>query len=252
MDELLVEQKGSALHVTFNRPRQRNAMTWTMYEGLVEACERADADDSVRVLVLRGAGGTAFVAGTDIAQFTTFDGPRGVEYEAQISSVLNRLLAVKVPVVAAVEGFCIGGGLGLASAADVRLCTPDATFGVPIARTLGNCLSLETTDLLVQLMGRSRVADLLITGRLMDAAEAHTAGLVTAVTEDLDADLGTLVDRLAANAPLTIWATKEVLGRLARGEREDDDVVERIYGSEDFSSAVRAFTEKRRPTWTGR
>lgn len=252
MDELLVEQDEHTLQVTFNRPQQRNAMTWGMYEGLVEACERADADQSVRVMVLRGAGGSAFVAGTDIAQFTTFDGPRGVEYEQQITSVLTRLMAVNVPVVAAVEGFCIGGGLGLASAADVRLCTPDAKFGVPIARTLGNCLSLDTLDVLTQLLGRSRVSDLLLTGRFMEAAEAQGCGFITSVTEDLDTDLAALTARLAGHAPLTMWATKEGLRRLSDGNREDHDIVDRVYGSEDFANAVRAFTQKRKPEWTGR
>lgn len=252
MDELLVDQDGHTLQVTFYRPAQRNAMTWQMYEGLVEACERADGDDSVRVMVLRGAGGSAFVAGTDIAQFSTFDGPRGVEYEQQITAVLTRLMAVDVPVVAAVEGFCIGGGLGLASAADVRLCTPDARFGVPIARTLGNCLSLDTLQVLVQLLGRSRVVDLLLTGRFMEAAEAHGCGFVTTVTDDLDTELQAMTSRLAGHAPLTMWATKEGVRRLAVGVREDQDIVERVYGSADFAAAVQAFIQKRKPEWTGR
>lgn len=252
MDELLIEQAGPVLQATFNRPAQRNAMTWGMYQGLVDACERADADDSVRVMVLRGAGGSAFVAGTDIAQFSTFDGPRGVEYEEQITSVLTRLAAVNVPVVAAIEGFCIGGGLGLACAADIRLCTPDAKFGVPIARTLGNCLSLDTIDVMAQLLGRSRVVDLLISARFMEAQEAHSSGFVTTVTEDLDAALEKLTGRLTGHAPLTMWATKETVRRLAAGTREDHDIVDRVYGSADFAGAVQAFTEKRKPEWAGR
>ncbi|GAA1135187.1 enoyl-CoA hydratase [Ornithinicoccus hortensis] len=252
MDELLVEQAGPVLQVTFNRPDQRNAMTWSMYEKLVAACELADADDSIRVMVLRGAGGSAFVAGTDIAQFSTFDGPRGVEYEQQISDVLARLMAVDVPVVAAVEGFCIGGGLALATAADIRVCTPDAKFGVPIARTLGNCLSLGSIDVLSQLLGRSRVVDLLLTARFMEADEAHTSGYVTTVTEDMDGTLEKLTGKLTGHAPLTMWATKEAVRRLAAGNREDHDIVDRVYGSADFAGAVKAFTEKRKPEWTGR
>lgn len=252
-EDLLVEETGSILTVTFNRPEQRNAMTWEMYRGLQEACERVDTDDSIRVMVLRGAGGDAFVAGTDIAQFTGFDGARGVQYEDQISAVLSRLGAVNVPVVAAVEGYCIGGGLGLASVADVRICSPAAKFGVPIARTLGNCLSISTLSVLVGLLGRSRTADLLLTARMMPAQEALGCGFVTAVADDMDGELAALTDRLANHAPLTMWAVKEGLRRLHQGSGiEDEDIVKTVYGSEDFATAVRAFLDKERPSWSGR
>lgn len=252
-DDLLVESDGNILTVTFNRPKQRNAMTWQMYQGLQEACEQVDADDSLRVMVLRGAGGEAFVAGTDIGQFTEFDGPRGVQYEEQISAVLGRLAAVNVPVVAAVEGYCIGGGLGLASAADLRICTPSAKFGVPIARTLGNCLSISTLSVLAGLLGRSRTADLLLTARLMAADEARGCGFVTAVTDDVDAELADLTGQLARHAPLTMWAVKEGLRRLHQGSGiDDEDIVKTVYGSEDFANAVRSFLNKEKPTWAGR
>ncbi|WP_026535116.1 enoyl-CoA hydratase/isomerase family protein [Arthrobacter sp. H14] len=252
-EDLLVDQSGAILTVTFNRPKQRNAMTWDMYQGLQEACERADADEQIRVLVLRGAGGEAFVAGTDIGQFTEFDGPRGVEYEHQISTILGRLAAVNIPVVAAVEGFCIGGGLGLASVADIRICNPSAQFGVPIARTLGNCLSIGTLSVLSELLGRSRTSDLLLTARLMPAEEAVQCGYVTTVTDDVDGELAKITGRLTNNAPLTMWAIKEGLRRLnGANEVDDEDIVKTVYGSEDFSNAVHAFLNKRKPQWAGR
>lgn len=251
--DILVERHEDVLWVTFNRPAQRNAMTWDMYQGLEEACRRADDDDSIRLMVLRGAGGNAFVAGTDISQFRGFTGSQGVDYEHRISAVLGRLAAVRVPTIAAVDGFCIGGGLGIAAVADLRIADRTASFGVPIARTLGNCLSISTIAVLTALLGRSRTTDLLMTARLMPAEEALAAGFVTSVSDDLDADLQRLVQRLIAHAPLTLWATKEAMRRLHEArDVADDDIVSRVYGSDDFAGAVDSFLAKQKPVWQGR
>jgi len=253
MSDLIVEQREDVLSVTFNRPAQRNAMTWEMYRGLEEACRRADADESIRVMVLRGAGGDAFVAGTDISQFRGFTGQQGVDYEHRISAVLGGLAAVRVPTIAAIDGFCIGGGLGIAAVTDLRIAGATAAFGVPIARTLGNCLSISTVSVLVGLIGRSRTTDLLMTARLMRAEEALAAGLVATVSHDVDAELERVVQRLRANAPLTLWATKEAMRRLHDGRVVDDtDIVSRVYGSEDFAGAVESFLAKTPPVWRGR
>jgi enoyl-CoA hydratase/carnithine racemase len=255
MTDLLVEQDGSVLHVTFNRPAAHNALTFAMYEGVYDACEKADADPDVRVLVLRGAGGKAFVSGTDIAQFASFDGAAGIEYEERMTKVLRRLEDTAVPTVAAVDGYCVGGGLALAAACDLRIATASSRFGVPIARTLGNCLSMDTCALLVAHLGRSRALDMLLRARLLDAAEAHAAGFVTELVDDaaaLDATLTETVATLAAHAPLSMWATKQTLARLRRaGLPDGDDIVARVYGSADFRSAVAAFARKERTTWTG-
>jgi enoyl-CoA hydratase/carnithine racemase len=255
MTELLVEQDGPVLQVTFNRPQAHNALTFAMYEGLYDACEKADADPEIRVLVVRGAGGKAFVSGTDIAQFTGFDGAAGVAYEERITRIVARLEDTAVPTVAAVDGYCIGGGLAIAAACDLRIATSASRFGVPIARTLGNCLSMDTCALLVAHLGRSRTLDMLLRARLLDAAEAHAAGFVTQLTDDaagLDAALADTVTALASHAPLSMWATKQSLTRLRRaGIPDGDDIVARVYGSADFAGAVTAFAEKRRPTWTG-
>ncbi len=255
MTDLLIERNGPALQVTFDRPHAHNALTFAMYEGLHDACEKADADPEIRVLVLRGSGGKAFVSGTDISQFAGFDGAAGVEYEERMTRVIRRLEDTAVPTVAAVDGYCIGGGLALAAACDLRIATGSSRFGVPIARTLGNCLSVDTCALLVAHLGRSRALDMLLRARLLDATEAHAAGFVTQLVDDaaaLDGALAETVTTLAAHAPLSMWATKQSLTRLRRaGLPDGDDIVTRVYGSADFRSAVAAFARKERPVWTG-
>ena len=155
--EVLYERRGTTAVITFNRPQAHNAMTFAMYEGLHDRCEEADEDDGVRVLVLRGAGGKAFVAGTDIGQFVSFDsGSDGVAYEEKMERIVGRLERVRKPTIAQVEGYAVGGGLAIAAACDLRVCTPEARFGMPIARTLGNCLSLDNYARLVALVGPGR------------------------------------------------------------------------------------------------
>jgi enoyl-CoA hydratase/carnithine racemase len=253
--DLLVERDGPVLRVTFNRPQAHNALTFAMYEGLHDACETADADRDIRVLVLRGAGGKAFVSGTDIGQFSGFDGASGVEYEERMTRILRRLEDTEVATVAAVDGYCIGGGLGLAATCDLRIATRGSRFGIPIARTLGNCLSMDTTALLVAHLGRSRTLDMLLRARLLGAEEVHAAGFVTQLVDDavaLDAALDETVTTLASHAPLSMWATKQSVTRLRRaGLPDGDDIVTRVYGSADFASAVAAFARKERTAWTG-
>src|SRR5207249_11334783 len=165
--------------LTFNRPEARNAMTWDMYDALVAACEDVDHDPAIRVLVLRGAGGKAFVAGTDITQFQGFRAPGdGVDYERRLDEVLDRLERVSKPTIAQVQGVAAGGGCAIALCCDLRVATPASTFGVPIARTLGNCLSGATYARLVDALGPSRAKDLLFTGRFVSAADALASGLV--------------------------------------------------------------------------
>lgn len=255
-DDLLAERDGAILRVTFNRPAQRNAMTWSMYEGLYDACETADADDTVRVMVLRGAGDDAFVAGTDIEQFREFTtGDDGVAYEKQMGRVTSRLETVRVPTVAAIHGYCIGGGLAIAAACDLRVATASARFGVPIARTLGNCLSMGTHAMLVQHLGAARTLDMLIRARLLDAEEAKAAGFVAKLCEadDLDPEVSRIAERLCNHAPLTMWAAKESVRRLRLANLPDgDDIVRTVYGSDDFHAGVNGFVTKTKPEWTGR
>jgi enoyl-CoA hydratase/carnithine racemase len=252
-DEILVEADGPVLRVTFNRPEAHNAMTFAMYEGLVEACERADRDDSVRVMVLRGGGGRAFVAGTDIAQFAGFDGPRGVDYEHTIDATIGRLLAVTVPVVAAIDGPCVGGGLAIAAAADIRVAHPSSRFGYPIARTLGNTLSASSYALTLRHFGHARTIDMILTARLLSVEQAEAAGFVAYVADDVTEQVDTVVGRILGHAPLTMAAGKEIVRRLhaAAGQVDADDVIASVYDSADFAAGVAAFTSKTRPTWSG-
>ena len=245
--------------LTFNRPEARNAMTWEMYDALVAACDRVDDDASVRVFILRGAGGKAFVAGTDIQQFRSFrDRDDGIKYEERLDHVLDRLERVAKPTIAQVQGVAAGGGCAIALTCDLRVATPESTFGIPIARTLGNCLSGATYSRLVDAVGPSRAKDLLFTGRFVSASVAQSIGLVNRLVDagHLEQTVRELASEIAANAPLTIRATKELIRRLAATRRlaagDDADMVELCYTSADFREGVTAFLEKRKPRWTGR
>jgi enoyl-CoA hydratase/carnithine racemase len=235
------ERRGPAAWVTFDRPEAHNAMTFEMYEELFSCCSRADEDESVRVLVLRGAGGRAFVAGTDIRQFLEFSsGDDGLEYERTIDRVVGRLERVRAPTIALVDGFAMGSGLALAAACDLRICTPAAVFGLPIAQTVGNCLSMENYARLAALLGEARVKDIVFTARRVNADEALAIGLATEVIEDAESRVLELADQLAGHARLTMWATKEALRRL-RPVPDGDDLVREVYGSDEFRARVRAF-----------
>lgn len=252
MDQLLTEVDGPTLRVTFNRPEARNAMTFEMYQQLAEACVRVDEDSTVRALVMRGAGGRAFVAGTDIAQFRGFTGEDGVAYEKRIDEVLGTLAAVKKPVIAVIDGHCVGGGLGIASCADVRIGSTTASFSVPIAKTLGNTLSANTLRRLVRAFGEPRATSVLLTARKVDAQEALLCGFLTTISDDLDVEAETFIDRVVRGAPLTQWSIKENLRRLNAGEPVDDsDVISAVYGSRDFAAAVDGFLSKTPVEWTG-
>jgi enoyl-CoA hydratase/carnithine racemase len=256
-NEVLVERAGPIVTLTFNRPEARNAMTWGMYQRLYEVCEEVDADDAIRVLVLKGAGGKAFVAGTDISQFTQFkDGEDGIKYERDGDKRSGRIARVKKPVIAQIQGYAVGGGFAITAGADIRIATPDAKFGVPTARTLGNTLSMKNYAMFADLIGASRVKELMFTARLMSAQEALTAGFVHEIVENnqIEARVKELAEKIAAHAPLTLWSTKESLRRIldARPLPEGDDIVRKVYGSDDFKEGVKAFVEKRPPRWTGK
>lgn len=256
MSELLVTADGPVLRVTFNRPGQHNALTWAMWDGLYDACERVDADPGLKLLVLSGAGGRAFVAGTDISQFSSFtDGDDGIAYERKVQRIIDRLERVKVPTVAVVQGYCVGGGLVVAAACDLRLAVPGARFGAPIAKTLGNCLSMNTYSLLVHHLGPARTLDMLLRARMYTAEEAHAAGFVAELCppDELPARQAEVEERLLSHAPLSMWAAKEAVRRLrVAGLPDGDDIVAAVFGSDDFHAAVPAFLAKETVTWQGR
>jgi enoyl-CoA hydratase/carnithine racemase len=246
---------GPIAYFTLDRPGAGNAMTGVMYDALSDACDRVDADGAVRVFVIRASGG-AFCTGTDIRQFTTFtSGQVGLEYERRLERCLARLEAVAVPTIAQVEGAAAGAGCAIAFACDLRVCTPAARFGVPIARTLGNALSIEICARLLEHLGPGPTRDVLFTGRLIDAAEAAAFGLVTRMAEPGDAGrvVAELAGTIAGNAPLTLRSMKEALRRLSirRPPGADllDESIAACYASDDFREGVRAFLEKRPPSF---
>ncbi|MGI4978415.1 MAG: enoyl-CoA hydratase/isomerase family protein [Janthinobacterium lividum] len=256
-DELLFEVRDGIARVTFNRPQARNALTFAMYERLAEVCAQVDEDRGVRAMVLTGAGDKAFAAGTDIAQFRAFGSAEdALVYEARIDRVLGALERCRVPTIAAIAGACTGGGCAIASVCDLRVAARGARLGFPVARTLGNCLSVSSLARLSALIGPARVKDIVFTARLLDADEALAAGLVGEVVAD-PAALAERTDALAAlvasHAPLTMLATKEGLRRLRDGGPGADgaDLVAMCYTSADFREGMEAFLAKRPAQWTG-
>jgi len=257
LGDLLFEVRTGIGRVTFNRPQARNAFTFEMYERLAQICEQADKDRSIKVLVLQGAGDKAFASGTDINQFRAFKTPEhAIEYESRIDRVLTALEQCRVPTIAAIAGACTGGGAGIAACCDLRVGTKTARFGFPIARTLGNCLSMSSVSRLTALIGPARVKDLIFTARLVGAEEAAKLGLLNEVVEDLSAlqqrveELATVI---AGNAPLTLRATKQALARLQRrlSREEGEDLILMCYMSRDFREGLDAFLNKRQPQWAG-
>ena len=265
MAAIRVEHTGEQSEITrltISHPDRRNALTWEMYEQLYAACEEADARGA-RVVVLRGdpAAGGAFAAGTDIRHFAAFadgkaDGEEGLACEQRMSRVLNRVLALRAPLVGVVEGPAVGGGLALAAACDLLLATPAARFGVPIARTLGNCLPASVIARLKDRLGGARAMALLLTGELLSAEAARDAGFVYRLVSPggLEDELAALTERLRGCAPLTLAALKETDRRLtaAAAATDTDDLLRACYGSADFREGVRAFLGHRAPRWQGR
>jgi enoyl-CoA hydratase/carnithine racemase len=257
-DELIVERKGAIVWITFNRPQARNALTWNMYDRLETACHEIDADRTVRAVVLTGAGGQAFVAGTDISQFRAFKTEKdALDYEARGNLVMRTLESVHAPTIAAIGGACTGAGAAIAACCDLRIASPSARYGFPIARTLGNCLSMANYARAAAVIGFSRLKDLIMRARLMDAQEMLACGLISEVTADEDSLLPraqSLADEVASMAPLTLWATKEALRRIrdtSIPEGADSDLIVACYMSKDFREGVDAFLAKRKPSWTG-
>lgn len=256
--QVTLTRQGTVAFITFDRPAARNAMTWAMYDQLGAHCKAlaADTPDRPRVVVLRGAGGEAFVAGSDIAQFQQFKGgDDGIAYEAGIDEGIGLIERLPMPTVAVVDGWAVGGGLAIATACDFRLATPKARFGVPIAKTLGNTLSAENLAKLRAAWGLQPVRRMLLLAQILDAETALACGFLHGIhaPEDIDAQVAALCDQLGALAPVTQSVVKEALRRqTVEAVADTDDLVRTCYASDDFREGVDAFVNRRPPAWKGR
>jgi enoyl-CoA hydratase len=256
-EDILYEVKEGVGRITFNRPAARNAFTFRMYERLAEICQEATADSSVKVLVLTGSDEKAFAAGTDISEFKKFSTAQdAMDYEARINALLGAFERLPIPTIAAIAGACTGGGAALASCCDMRIGAANVRFGMPIARTLGNCLAMSNYVRFTALLGPARVKDLIFTARLIASAEAHAIGLLSEVLPDyatLQTRAGELARTVASHAPLTLRVTKEALLRIKERmtPEEDRNMILTCYMSQDFREGLDSFLNKRTPKWTG-
>ena len=257
MADIIIERKEGIAQVKFNRPEVRNALTFEMYEVVYNLCVEANETEEIRAIVFAGVDSSAFASGTDIGLLQGIkDGKGGIEYEERIERVVGMVERCRVPTIAAIAGACTGGGAALATACDLRIGAKNMRFGYPMAKTLGNCLSLPNSARLIFLIGPGRFKELLLTARLMGAEEAYATGLVSEVVEPLDvlARAHELAVRIAENAPLTIWAAKEAVRRLHEHLQSTDfnDVIEKSYQSDDFRLGVESFIKKQMPNWSGK
>jgi enoyl-CoA hydratase/carnithine racemase len=244
--------------ITFNQPEKRNAMSVGMWEGLGHILDAFAEDPQVRVVVLTGAGVKAFVSGADISQFEQHrsDASAQLDYNRLTSAGRAKLAAFPKPVIARIRGFCLGGGLGIALEADLRIAARDSEFGIPAAR-LGIGYGYDLTAKLVSLVGPAHAKMLLFTGQRIDAKEAERIGLVNRVVDDADLS-DTVVDlarTLADNAPLSLRTGKFAVGSVVDGGARREQVeaaVAACFDSKDYREGRTAFMEKRTPRFTGR
>src|ERR1700755_153322 len=257
-EDLIYSVEGGIARLTFNRPQARNALTFAMYEQMASICEDINEDRSIKALIMTGTGDKAFASGTDISQFRAFKTAQdSLDYEARIDRVLTTLEQCRVPTIAASAGACTGAGAGIAACCDIRIGTEAARIGFPIARTLGNCLSMSNISRVVALVGPARTKDMIFKARLVEAPEALALGLLSEIVPDVE----TLQRRaeetarlVAGHAPITLEVTKEAVRRIRKTltREEGEDLILRAYMSEDFREGMDAFLNKRAPNFKGK
>lgn len=243
----------------FNQPERHNALSLEMWQGIGDVLESFAGDPAVRVAVMRGAGGKAFVSGADISEF---DSKRGSAAQkvgyGEVSGRANRWLGkFEKPLIALIEGYCIGGGLATALSADVRFATPDSRFGIPAAK-LGLGYEYPGLAKLARLVGPARARDILFSARFMEAEEARAMGLINFIVgrDSIETETIAYAERIAGNAPLTVKAAKAALNAWERGGRKDEvkeveALVNACFDSEDYKEGRRAFRDKRTPDFRG-
>ena len=254
---LVYEKKGDEAHIRFDNPSAHNALTSAMWHDLRDAARDIAADPAIRVATFRGVGGKAFISGTDISKFADYEtGEQGVDYERDIDICMGAIDAIPCTTIAIVDGWAVGGGLNISSACDFRIATPNARFGSPIGRTIGNCLSAMSVARIGAAIGVQMAKRMVLLGELVPASELLATGFLHQIVEahELDAAAEQLCRRAAENAPLTTRATKEMLRRMRYAGLPDvEDLIGMVYGSADFRRGVANFLSgnKTLPDWVG-
>jgi len=257
---LLVEKRGAVGWLTFNQPAKKNAINDAMWRGIPQAMARFDADPEVRCVAFRGAGTEAFAAGADISEFEKNRSERGAvaQYDDLLDRVLHSIQGSPKPTVAMIYGYCLGGGVEIALACDLRYCGASAQFGIPAAK-LGLAYNIEGHKRLMETVGHARAREIMLLGRRYNANEASAMGLVQRVLPD--AELETYVDdvirTLCENAPLSIANSKTTFEEFVKSSGTPDAermraAIERCAKSADYAEGRRAFMEKRKPRFTGK
>jgi len=244
---------GAIARITFNNPTARNALTWPMYEELKRVCDAIANTPEIRVAIFRGAGDKAFVSGSDIQQFVNLQ--KDEPYEVAVDAIFHSLQHLPIPTIALIEGLAVGSGLLIATACDFRISTDDARFGIPVAKTLGNCLSPSNLSWIAYHLGVPMVKRMLLTAELIKAPELLNSGYLyqttspDAITEVTEV----LASKLVALAPITQKASKVTLARLMDSNLPDcTELLRETYNSVDFKEGVNAFLEGRPPQWLGK
>ena len=254
---LVYEKKGVEAHIRFDNPTAHNALTSQMWHDLRDAARDIAADKNIRVVTFRGVGGKAFISGTDISKFADYKtGHQGVDYERDIDICMGAIDEIPCTTIAIVDGWAVGGGLNISSACDFRIATPNARFGSPIGRTIGNCLSAMSVARIGAAIGLQMAKRMVLLGEIVPASELLASGFLHQIVEadELDATADALCRRAADNAPLTTRATKEMLRRMRYAGLPDvEDLIAMVYGSADFRRGVANFLtgNKTLPAWTG-
>jgi enoyl-CoA hydratase len=258
--KMLAARDGGIGLVTFNQPEKRNAMSMEMWLGLGEILEEFEADDSISVVVLSGAGDKAFVSGADISQFAKNRNSADTqkEYDRITGIGREKFHNFSKPIIAKIHGFCMGGGLAIAMATDLRIGTPESQFGIPAAR-LSVAYAPDSVKRLIDLVGPAHARMILYTARRIDGKEAERIGLINQCVEveDLDSTVMGIARDIAENAPLSVRASKLTITEMLKDESQRDmaaikAIGETCFNSADFKEGRTAFMEKRRPVFVGR
>lgn len=249
------EIESQIARVTFSNTSAKNAMTPSMYEELARICQSLKKDTHIKAVIFRGAGGQAFVSGSDISQFEEFkSADDGIHYEQRISETLSHLTNIAQPTIAVIDELAVGGGLLMACACDFRISNDKARFGVPVARTLGNCLSAESTAWLLHHLGTNMLKRMLLLAELVPANELLANGflLKTCAADELDQLATDTAKRLVNLAPITQSVAKQTIHRIISSNLPNtDDLIALCYGSQDFKNAVAAFLRGEKAVWSG-